>query len=129
LTTSYKALLEKEQTLVEGLRKRLEEVITASEALAKNDNAAVKTYFERKLNRVILEYLLHARNFQIAEALTNEADLAGFSDAACYLEMAQILAAIQEIIDTETPRYTYADEIKTNAQKSKALDAALAWCA
>lgn len=114
--------------MVEGLTKRVEDVIAASQALQKNSNDEVKSYFERKLNRVVLEYLLHARNFKSAEALTNEAGLAGFSDASCYLEMAQILASIQEVIDLETLNYTMADEIKANIQKNKALESALAWC-
>ena len=70
----------------------------------------------------MLEYLLHARNFKTAETLTNEAGLAGFSDASCYLEMAQILAAFQEVIDLETASYSRTDEIKANVQKNKALE-------
>ena len=63
-------------------------------------------YFKKKLNRVILEYLLHARMFVSTANLADEASIKELSDANCYLETASILTAFESVIQNEKPDYT-----------------------
>ena len=88
-----------------------------------------KEYLVKKLNRTVLEYLLHAKSFDAANSLATEGGLTEFSDAACYLETASILNDFTAVINHESASYSFTDEIKANNLKAKVIDSALAWCA
>lgn len=139
ITAQYRSMVAGEELLVGALGQRLEQVKQASLAIAqlksqeilKADQGrdALMRYFETKLNRMLLDYMLHANLFQAAEMFTKETGLQAFSDQSCYLEMASVLNALNQVIANEDRNdYTLNDEPESNELKSKALATALNWC-
>ena len=73
-----------EDGLINSLEQRVEHVKEVSKNIS--DPKVLQQYFETRLNRVILDYFLHNKNFETARRFAQETHLEVFSDIEIFLE-------------------------------------------
>lgn len=59
----------------------------------------INEYFETRLNRVILDYFLQKKFFDLAKVFSKETGIEPFSDIDIHLEINDILARFNLILD------------------------------
>ena len=129
LKEQYQRMLEVEDKLMSSLEQRLAYLKKVSKN--RNDPEVLQGYFETRLNRVILDYFLHNNMYDTAKTFSGETGIEAFSNIEIFIETNQVLEKLDVVIHEESKHFgdfSTAQEIKQDALRNQAIDAALAWC-
>lgn len=81
------------------------------------DPKVLQQYFETRLNRAIVDYMLRHDHFLAAKSFSKESGISVFSDIHIFLETNNILKKLKQLGSGSTP-----------LEMDNALESALTWC-
>ena len=115
LRKDYDQLTKVEDGLINSLEQRLNHLKVVFDGI--EDPKVLQQYFETRLNRVILDYMLQNNHFEAANCFSKQNRIQVFSDIHIFQETHQILQKLKQLGPGATPLET-----------DNALECALSWC-
>ena len=90
----YNKMLEAEDYLFSVMKKRLNYVNTMNDN--QNNPEIMRDYFQKRLNRIIIDYLLRENYFDSAKMFIKETELKDFADVEVFEETSKIIKKLKQ---------------------------------